>query len=58
MLDLAVADDEQERREVDVSRERQRRAREQVIRPLQELAEQNQFADMIRASLLKGRGRR
>lgn len=57
MLDLAVSD-EQARPEAEVSRERQRRAREQVIRPLEELAERNQFAAVIRASLTEGRGRR
>ena len=46
------------RREAEVSRERQRRTREQVIRPLEELAEQNQFAALIRASLIEGRGGR
>ena len=55
VLDLAVADDE--RSEADVSRDRQRRAREQVIRPLEELAEQNRFAEMIRQSLIEGHGR-
>ena len=44
--------------EAEVSRERQRKTREQVIRPLEELAEQNQFAALIRASLIEGRRRR
>ena len=57
VLDVSVADDDLKRGEADVSRERQRRAREQVIRPLQELAEQNQFAELIRASLTQGRRR-
>ena len=57
MLDLSVTDD-LVIPEAEVSRERQRRAREQVIRPLEEIAEQNQFAALIRASLIEGRGRR
>ena len=58
VLDVAVIGDEEENCEADVSRERQRRAREQVIRPLERIAEQNQFAQLIRASLREGRGRR
>lgn len=57
MLDLAVSDDLVVP-EAEVSRERQRRAREQVIKPLEELAERNQFAAVIRASLIEGRGKR
>ena len=57
MLDLAVSD-EQALPEAEVSRERQRMAREQVIRPLEQIAEQNQFAALIRASLIEGRRRR
>ena len=44
--------------EAEESRQRQERAREQVIRPLEQFAEQNQFAALIRASLTEGRGRR
>ena len=57
MLDLAVSDDLVVP-EAEVSRERQRRAREQVIKPLEQIAEQNQFAALIRASLIEGRRRR
>ena len=57
VLDLAVSDDLVVP-EAEVSRERQRRAREQVIKPLEELAERNQFAAVIRASLIEGRGKR
>ena len=56
VLDLAVSDDLVVP-EAEVSRERQRRAREQVIKPLEELAERNQFAAVIRATLIEGRGR-
>ena len=45
-------------REAEVSRQRQERAREQVIRPLDRLAEQNRFADLIRQSLTEGHGRK
>ena len=57
---MQVADtlDEQALPEAEVSRERQRMTREQVIRPLQQLEEQNQFAALIRASLTEGRRRR
>lgn len=55
MLDLSA--DDQQQCEADVSRERQRRAREQVIQPLEELAERNQFAQLIRASLVQGHRR-
>ena len=41
-------------REAEVSRQRQEHAREQVIRPLDRLAEQNRFADLIRQSLTDG----
>ena len=57
VLDLAVSDDLVVP-EAEVSRERQRRAREQVIKPLEQIAEQNQFAALIRASLIEGRRRR
>ena len=43
--------------EAEVSRRRQREAREQVIRPLERAAEHNQFAAIIRASLIEGRRR-
>ena len=49
---------ERPRREAEVSRERQRETREQVIRPLEQYAEHNQFASLIRASLTEGRGGR
>lgn len=49
---------QQVRREAEVSRQRQRETREQVIRPLEQYAEHNQFADMIRASLTAGQQRR
>lgn len=45
-------------REAEVSRQRQRETREQVIRPLQQIAEHNEFAELIRASLIEGRRRR
>lgn len=48
----------QPRREAEVSRQRQEHAREQVIRPLERYAERNQFANLIRASLVQGPGRR
>ena len=48
---------ERARPEAEVSQQRQEQAREQVIRPLEQFAEQNRFADMIRASLTEGRRR-
>ena len=48
----------QSRPEAEVSQQRQEQAREQVIRPLEQFAEQNQFASLIRASLTEGRRRR
>ena len=45
------------RREAEVSRQRQRETREQVIRPLEQYAEHNQFASLIRASLRDGNRR-
>lgn len=45
-------------RETEVSRRRQQEAREQVIRPLEQYAEHNQFASLIRASLASGQRRR
>ena len=44
--------------EAEVSLERQRMTREQVIRPLQRLEEHNEFAALIRDSLIGGRRRR
>ena len=49
--------DKHTRPEAEVSRQRQQQAREQVIRPLEQFAEQNRFAEMIRASLTEGRRR-
>ena len=49
---------ERARPEAEVSLQRQERAREQVIRPLEQFAEQNQFASLIRASLIEGRRKR
>ena len=49
---------QQVRREAEVSRQRQQETREQVIRPLEQYAEHNQFASLIRASLTSGHGRR
>lgn len=46
---------ERARREAEVSRKRLHDTREQVIRPLQERAEENQFAELIRASLIERR---
>jgi hypothetical protein len=48
----ARAEDAQ--REAQVSRDRLHATREQVIRPLTERAELNQFAELIRASLMEG----
>ena len=41
-------------REAEVSRQRQQQAREQVIEPLRTAAAQNNFAELIRASLIQG----
>lgn len=41
-------------REVDLSRQRLRDTRENVVKPLQALAEQNNFASLIAASLAQG----
>ena len=49
---------ERARPEAEVSQQRQEQAREQVTRPLEQLAAQNQFASIIRASLTEGRRRR
>ena len=49
---------ERARREAEVSRQRQQEAREQVIRPLEQYAAHNQFADLIKASLTSGQRRR
>jgi hypothetical protein len=46
---------ERDRPEAEVSQRRQRETREQIIRPLQQHAEHNQFASLIRASLTSGR---
>lgn len=46
------------RDEAEVSRQRQRKTRKEVIEPLRELAERNRFADLIRASLAEGHRRR
>ena len=43
-------------REVELSRERLREAHETVIGPLRGYAERNNFAELIRASLIKGHG--
>ena len=40
--------------EAEVSRQRQREIREQVIGPLDRYAERNQFAELIRQSLTDG----
>ena len=43
------------RREVEVSRERLERVRAEVVRPLQEAGQRNQFAAMLRASLTESK---
>lgn len=50
--------DDKPRGEAAESLRRQESAREQVIRPLEQYAERNQFATLIRASLIQGHGRR
>lgn len=50
--------DRQARQEAELSRRRQQETREKVIRPLELYAEHNQFAELIRASLIEGRRRR
>lgn len=50
--------DDNPRGEAAESLRRQEHAREQVIRPLEQYAERNQFATLIRASLVQGPGRR
>ena len=44
-------------REVDLSRERLDETRENVVKPLRRAAEHNQFAELIRQSLIEGRRR-
>ena len=44
------------RAEAELSRERLRETREQVVMPLRREAEHNEFAELIRASLIEGRG--
>ena len=51
----ASARAEDAHREVEVSRRRLERVRAEVVRPLREAGERNQFADLIRASLEGGR---
>jgi hypothetical protein len=41
-------------REAEEARERLARTREEVVKPLRRMAENNQFAQMIRESLLNG----
>lgn len=41
-------------REVELSRRRLRETHEQVVKPLRQAAEHNQFAELIRASLVQG----
>ena len=57
MSELDVRD-RQARQEAELSRRRQQETREKVIRPLELYAEHNQFAELIRASLIEGRRRR
>lgn len=47
---------EEARREAERSRERLEQFREQVIEPLQDAGSRNQFAEVIRRSLIKGHG--
>lgn len=47
---------ERARREAEVSRKRLHQVREEVIAPLAQRAQENQFAELIWASLIKGRG--
>lgn len=42
-------------REVDLSRQRLHDTRENVVKPLMAIAEQNNFAGLISASLVQGR---
>ena len=44
-------------REVELSRQRLHDTREQVVKPLMAVAEQNNFAAIIAASLTQGHGR-
>ena len=52
-----ILDDRAQATEAAVSRRRQQAAREQVIEPLRRAEKHNQFAEIIRASLIEGRGR-
>jgi hypothetical protein len=45
---------EEARLETEKARNRLHKAREEVVKPLRRAAEQNQFADIIRQSLLSG----
>ena len=45
------------RHEARVSRRRLARIREEVIRPLRDVADENGFAQIIRESLLEGHGK-
>lgn len=47
---------ERARREAEVSRKRLHQVREEVIAPLTQRAQENQFAELIWVSLIKGRG--
>ena len=51
----AVTAEPVQHREADMSRQRQADTREQVIRPLRRAAEHNEFAELIRRSLIQGR---
>lgn len=46
------------RAEVDLSRERLEQAHREVVEPLRRAGNRNQFAELIRDSLLEGRGGR
>ena len=58
MRKAGTGEQQRQQAEAEVSLQRQQHAREQVIRPLEKLAEHNQFASIIRASLIEGHGRR
>jgi hypothetical protein len=44
-------------RELEISRERFNEAKEKVVKPLAKLAARNNFAELLRASLVSGHGR-
>jgi len=47
---------EEAEREVEISRERLKEARDEVVKPLARLAARNNFAELVKASLTAGHG--